>query len=204
MRFDLPDRRAAPVRRRRRHRPRARQRHRDRRPRRVHRCPAGHAVPFGSRHRDGHRPVSVHRGTMTPRGPAPVLRSDLAARADARRPVVTHRRRARPPDERDETRLRDVDRRRPRPARHDDAAGRSRARSPTRTSRSTDTGRERFFRLLARDFWIDPDAVRDAAERDAARGLAAPTPRGRARRSVTRSPRRRGGCCGCSPGSTAA
>ena len=27
-----------------------------------------------------------------------------------------------------------------------------------------DTGRERFFRLLARDFWIDPAAVREASE----------------------------------------
>ena len=28
----------------------------------------------------------------------------------------------------------------------------------------TDAGRERFFRMLARDFWIDPDAVAYAAE----------------------------------------
>src|SRR5262245_39632974 len=28
-----------------------------------------------------------------------------------------------------------------------------------------DTGRERFFRLLARDFWIEPAAVRAAADR---------------------------------------
>ena len=77
MRFDLPDRRAAPLRRRRRHRSRARQRRRDRRPRRVHRRAAGHAVALGPRHRDGHRarsatstPMASRRGSSIGSGAA--------------------------------------------------------------------------------------------------------------------------------------
>jgi len=38
-----------------------------------------------------------------------------------------------------------------------------------------DTGRERFFRLLARDFWIDPESVREAS--DAMRAAATPLER---------------------------
>ena len=121
--------------------------------------------------------------------PTPLLRSHLAARADARgrssrstsRPTSPRRTRAR---------LRDTDHRRPRPARRDDAARASRRRSPTRTSRSTTPAASGSSACSRRDFWIDPDAVLDRRERDAARGFAAPSaaPRSSALRETLAPP----------------
>ena len=67
-----------------------------------------------------------------------------------------------------------------------------------------DTGRERFFRLLARDFWIDPASVREASDVAARRGHAARNAVRPSTTSATRSRRRRAACSACSPGSTAA
>ncbi len=66
-----------------------------------------------------------------------------------------------------------------------------------------DTGRERFFRLLARDFWIDPTAVSEASDVAALRARHRCSAAPPSIVCATRSRPRRAACCASSPGSTA-
>ncbi len=169
MRFDLPDRRAAPVRRCRRHRPRARQRHRDRRPRRVHRRAAGHVVAFGPRHRDRHRVIAAPVDAMAP--PRRIF-ARIWRRGRSVGPVAQHRRRARPPRARRDARPRasitDV----LAPPRHDDASAPRPARSPTPTSRSTTPVESASSACSRATSGSIPTSVREAS--DAMRRAATP------------------------------
>ena len=177
MRFDLPDRRAAPVRRRRRHRPRARQRHRDRRPRRVHRRAPGHVAAVGPRHRDRHRVVAAPSTRWPRRGASSIGSGGAVAAVGPGRSASTSR-----PTSPSATRRasRDVDHRTPPPARHDDQAGRGggdRRRLPH--ARPT-TGR-RTSSACSRATSGPIPSGRRSGRRELRRGDAARTSCGRAR-----------------------
>ena len=183
MRFDLPDGRAAPLRRRRRHRPRDRERHRDRRPRRVHRRSSRHVAPLGPRQRVGNRPrwlttqgfceerrhyVSSELARTGAHAdgaaaiPRPVAAPRFATEARTASRSTSHRACPSATSPRIREVVADLLRL------HDTMTQRAEAAAIADAYITlSDTGRRNFLDMLAREFWTDPGVVDEAMRRGA-------------------------------------